>query len=67
LLLNPTDYQTLQPQVEMLVRELAGLGQVEVSSDPAISPGGCRVETQFGVIDQQLETQLRRIEEELTQ
>jgi len=67
LLLNPTDYQTLQPQVEMIVRELAGLGQVEVRSDPAISPGGCRVETQFGAIDQQLETQLRRIEEELTQ
>ena len=33
---------------------------------PAITPGGCRVETRFGTIDQQFETQLARIEEELT-
>lgn len=67
LLLNPTDYQTLQPQVEMILREFAVLGEVEVVADPAISPGGCRVETQFGLVDQQLQTQLRRIEEELTE
>jgi flagellar assembly protein FliH len=66
LLLHPTDYQTLQPQVEMVLREFAPLGQAEVVADPTISPGGCRVETRFGAIDQQLETQLRRIEEELT-
>lgn len=66
LLLHPNDYQTLQPQVEMILRELAPLGQAEAVADPTISPGGCRVETRFGVIDQQLEAQLRRIEEELT-
>ncbi|MCS7305069.1 MAG: FliH/SctL family protein [Thermoguttaceae bacterium] len=65
LLLNPTDYQTLKPQVEMILREMATLGEVEVAADPTITPGGCRLETQFGIIDQQLETQLRRIEEEL--
>jgi flagellar biosynthesis/type III secretory pathway protein FliH len=31
-----------------------------------VSPGGCVVETQQGRIDQQIETQLARIEEELT-
>lgn len=66
LLLHPNDYQTLQPQVEMILRELVPLGQAEAVADPTISPGGCRVETRFGVIDQQLEAQLRRIEEELT-
>lgn len=66
LVLNPTDYQTLQPQVEMLLREFAPLGEAEVVADPRISPGGCRVETQFGVIDQQWESQLQRIEEEMT-
>ena len=30
-----------------------------------ISAGGCRVETKFGEIDQQIESQLRRIEEDL--
>ena len=43
---------------------MAGLGDAELVADPAITPGGCRVETRFGVIDQQFETQLARIEEE---
>ena len=33
---------------------------------PSITPGGCRVETRYGAIDQQFEAQLARIEEELT-
>jgi flagellar biosynthesis/type III secretory pathway protein FliH len=45
---------------------LAGLGTCELAADPAITPGGCRVETAFGEIDQRIETQIRRIEEELT-
>ena len=36
-----------------------------IVADDAVSPGGCCVKTKFGVIDQQIESQLRRIEEEL--
>jgi flagellar assembly protein FliH len=64
--LNPADHQALRPQVEALIAELAPLGSAELVADPQISPGGCRVETRFGVIDQQFEAQLARIEEELT-
>ncbi|MGQ9575376.1 MAG: FliH/SctL family protein [Thermoguttaceae bacterium] len=64
--LNPADHQALQPQVEAILKELSLLGQAELIADPEITPGGCRLETRFGVIDQQLETQLARIEEELT-
>lgn len=64
--LNPGDYQSLRPQLDTLVQSLSSLAQAELVSDPQITPGGCRVETRFGVIDQQLETQLARIEEELT-
>ena len=64
--LSPQDYDALQPQAEALVREMAGLGTCELAADPAITPGGCRVETAFGEIDQRIETQIRRIEEELT-
>ena len=64
--LNPTDHETLGPQVRTLIAELATLGSTELVADTQISPGGCRVETQFGVIDQQLQAQLARIEEELT-
>lgn len=64
--LNPADHETLGPRVEALIEELSGLGATEVVADPTVTPGGCRVETRFGVIDQQFETQLARIEEELT-
>ncbi|MBN1587982.1 MAG: hypothetical protein JW888_00540 [Pirellulales bacterium] len=63
--LNPTDLQTLGVRVDEIAKELVGLGSVEVVADEGVSPGGCRVNTCFGVIDQQFETQLARIEEEL--
>ena len=55
----------LRQQVEMLVGELSTVTTAEVKADPEITCGGCRVETSFGVIDQQFEAQLKRIEEEL--
>ena len=64
--LNPADHETLGPRVGVLIEELSGLAVPEVIADPTITPGGCRVETRFGVIDQQFEAQLARIEEELT-
>jgi flagellar assembly protein FliH len=63
--LNPEDHKSLGAQVRTLVDEMAALGSAEVTADTQITPGGCRVETRFGSIDQQLESQLRRIEEEL--
>ena len=65
LLLNPNDHRALQSQVQLLVREMSGLGETQVLADPSISPGGCRVETRFGSIDQTFEAQLARVEEEL--
>jgi flagellar assembly protein FliH len=66
VLLNPSDHETLQPKAEALISDMAGLGACELIADPKVAPGGCRVETAFGTIDQQIETQLKRIEEELT-
>jgi flagellar biosynthesis/type III secretory pathway protein FliH len=66
LLLNPQDAEYLGRQIETIVRELNPVGRVEVVADPRITPGGCRLETTHGSIDQKLETQLKRIEEELT-
>jgi flagellar assembly protein FliH len=65
LRLNPDDHQALGAQVRMLIDTMSALGSTEVTADAAISPGGCRVETRFGTIDQQFESQLSRIEEEL--
>jgi flagellar assembly protein FliH len=63
--LHPDDHRALAAQVRSVVGELSRLGAAEVIADPAISLGGCRVDTRFGSIDQQFEAQLSRIEEEL--
>jgi len=65
VLLSPVDHCALGPRVEELAKQLGRLGPVEVTPDETISPGGCRVETRCGIIDQQFEAQLARIEEEL--
>ncbi len=65
LRLHPDDQATLGDRVSKLAGELGSLAEVRVVADPAISSGGCRVDTEFGSIDQQLETQLARITEEL--
>ena len=64
--LNPDDHQALGPRIESLVKELARLGTTEILPDPGVAPGGCRVETPVGTIDNRMEAQLARIEEELT-
>jgi flagellar assembly protein FliH len=64
--LNPEDQQTLGPRVEWLVKELTELGTAEIIPDPGVARGGCRVETSAGTIDNRLEAQLARIEEELS-
>ncbi|MBX3414580.1 MAG: hypothetical protein KF708_17975 [Pirellulales bacterium] len=66
ILMNPQDHEALAPQVKRLVAEMDRLGTVKTIADARISRGGCRVETHFGSIDQQFESQLARIEEELT-
>jgi flagellar assembly protein FliH len=65
LRLNPADHVALGDRVTTLTSQLARLGETRVISDPTITPGGCRVESEFGTVDQQLETQLARITEEL--
>jgi flagellar assembly protein FliH len=65
LRLHPDDHAALAQQIEKLKHELTGIGAVKIIADPAISSGGCRVDTEFGSLDQQLESQLARITEEL--
>jgi flagellar biosynthesis/type III secretory pathway protein FliH len=64
--LNPADFETLQPQLEQLKSEFGKLAPTNVVPDPQITPAGCRVRTKFGAIDQQIEAQVARIEQELT-
>jgi flagellar assembly protein FliH len=63
--ISPTDYENLGTQITRLVETVGHLAPSAIVADADVSPGGCRVKTQFGEIDQQIESQLRRIEEEL--
>ena len=64
--LNPTDHENLGPQVERLAAEICQLSPTKIIADPEISLGGCRVETKFGSIDQQVEAQMGLIVAEFT-
>lgn len=64
--LSPSDFEHLHGHAERLKESIAGLGEMRFVSDEQISAGGCRVETRHGSIDQQLENQLDRLQEELS-
>ncbi|MBS0208083.1 MAG: hypothetical protein JSS27_03930 [Planctomycetes bacterium] len=66
VVLNPDDYEVLRSQVERLTAEIAKLGTAEIVSDANVARGGCRVDTLHGSLDQGIDAQLARIEEELT-
>lgn len=63
--LAPDDHETLSDQVRQLAAAIQPLAAAEILPDAEISPGGCRLTTEFGPIDMQIETQLARIEQEL--
>lgn len=59
------DFDVVRRRI-VLLREAAGPNRsIEVVADSVISPGGCIVESEFGIIDARLETQLRCMEQVL--
>jgi flagellar assembly protein FliH len=64
--LNPKDHENLGQQVERLALAVGQLAPATVTPDPNVPLGGCRVMTRFGEIDLTIESQLARIETELT-
>ena len=64
--LSPADYSLLGSRAKQLAQSLSGLAPTIIVSDPSVSRGGCVVQTRLGRIDQQIESQLARLEEELT-
>lgn len=65
LYLNPDDREHLGGQIDRLTATIGQLAATDIVADPNITPGGCRVETHFGEIDQQIEAQLARVQAEL--
>ena len=63
--LHPQDHKALAGNLTEVVAQMQKLTPTEVVADESITPGGCRVDTEYGVIDQQIESQLERIRTEL--
>lgn len=62
---HPRDLETLELERDSLIAHTRAIGGVQWLSDPGLSPGGCRIETEFGAIDADIDTQLARIKDEL--
>jgi flagellar assembly protein FliH len=63
--LNRQDHAVLARQIEQLAAAMHPTATVRLVPDETVSPGGCRVATEFGSVDMQLESQLERIKQEL--
>ena len=63
--LHPDDHLMLAEQVERIAAEVARFAKLDITSDPTVSQGGCRVESEHGLVDQCVEAQLQRIVQEL--
>jgi type III secretion protein L len=60
---SSSDLEVMRRRIDVL-RERAGPQRsIEVVADAAVTPGGCIVESEYGIIDARLETQIRCMEE----
>lgn len=58
---NARDLEALRAQKAALIEEFDGVREIQVLADPAVSPGGCIVESELVHIDARLESQLEEI------
>jgi type III secretion protein L len=61
---NEDNVDVLRSRIETLKR-IAVTGDIEVVASAKVSPGGCLIESELGIIDARLETQLKCLEEVL--
>ncbi|MGI9456343.1 MAG: FliH/SctL family protein [Aeoliella sp.] len=66
LRMNAHDLKHLREETDSIAASLELLAPAKIVADESVTPGGCRVTTEFGEIDQRIESQLARLEQELT-
>ena len=65
ILVHPDDFTWAGRYLQTMARHVPHAGSAEILPDPEVSRGGCIVRCQHGEVDQQLETQLARLGEQL--
>ena len=63
--LNPEDLDSIKQFLPQLEQRLNSTTRLEIEGDPAISQGGCLLETDAGIIDARLEEQLETLRQQL--
>jgi len=63
--LNPQDLASMDRGDDMVCDELKKLASSQIIADKSVTRGGCLVETKYGSVDNRIESQLTRIQEEL--
>lgn len=58
---HPEDYQVIQDYEQEILSSAHGVKHLEIKEDELIHPGGCIIESDSGIVDAQLETQLDEI------
>ncbi len=66
VLVHPDDFAVTGRFLQQLAKTVPQAASVEILPDPEVSQGGCIVHSNHGRIDQQLETQLNRLVEQLS-
>lgn len=66
LTVNPDEVQVIKDQLTELLAQFPTINFIEILSDPRISKGGCRLETEVGVVDATIEIQVAAIKRSLT-
>jgi flagellar assembly protein FliH len=64
---NPVDLDHVIEQKPLFLASISGLKSLSIEADPAISQGGCRVDSDLGEVDATLETQLESIRKALSE
>lgn len=62
---HPDLAEEVRARLDRLEKLVGGGRQIQVVAEASVEPGGCIVESELGVIDARLETQLRCLEEAL--
>ncbi len=62
---NPTDLAAVNEHKPLFLASISGLKNLMVEADPAVTAGGCKIESDLGAVDASLETQLVAIRQAL--
>ncbi len=63
--INPADLEIVTQQKPLFLASISGLKNLSIETDAAISPGGCRIDSELGDVDATLETQMDSIRQAL--